>query len=184
MQQINLIDPRLLPPQRLLSGQRIASLALAGLLLVCGHWGIERAALARAMAASAPEPTVGAPAADSERALDELRERVAKREALRDLLASDRLPPDPAALLRALFDALPPTIWLTEVEVARERSVRIAGGALEVGALDPFAARLASIAALRGIPIHTLRLEPAAEGAGLRSWHFVLASKPASEATP
>jgi hypothetical protein len=188
MQQINLVDASLLPPLRLASGQRLAALCLAGAALVCGHWAIERAALARALAATgAEEPTDAAPAADAGDGLNELRERVAQRQALRDLLASDHLPNNPAALLRAVFDAMPPTLWLTEVDVARERTLRISGGALDVNALDRFAERLATIAALRGVPIHTLRLEPAEKPADAaepapRSWTFTLASRPAGSA--
>jgi hypothetical protein len=190
MQNINLVETRLLPPVQAVSGVRIASLSLVGALGVCGHWGVERAALARAMAAAnGAESAEAAPAVDVETGLTELRERVAQREALRDLLATDQLPRDPAALLRAVFDALPPTLWLTEVELARERTLRISGGTLDVAALNPFAERLAAIAALRGVPIQTLRLEPAeangdAAEAGPRSWNFVVAGKPASGGAP
>ena len=184
MQHINLVDGRLLPPLRVLSGMRLATLALAGAMLVFGHWGFERLALARAMAAAnaAEAPDANASTADGTDGLADLRERVAQREALRDLLAADHLPKQPELLLRAVIDALPPTLWLTEIDIARERAVRIGGGALDVGALDPFTERLAQVALLRGVPIHTLRLEPAeAQGAAqeappLRSWRFVLAS--------
>jgi hypothetical protein len=188
MQQINLLDASLLPPLRLVSGGRLATLCLAGAALVCGHWAIERASLARALAATGTEATTEPePVANTGDGLNELRERVAQREALRDLLASDHLPNNPAALLRAVFDAMPPTLWLTEVDVARERTLRISGGALEVSALDPFAERLAAIAALRGVPIHTLRLQPAEAQADAaepapRSWTFTLASRPAGSA--
>lgn len=187
MQHINLVDARLLPPRRLVSGQRLATLALTGALLVIGHWGFERLALSRAMAAAhaGAAPDADTPAADSNDGLDALRERVAQRAALRDLLAADGLPTQPALLLRAVIDALPPTVWLTEVEIARERALRISGGSLDVSALDPLAERLAQVAPLRGVPIHTLRLEPAdtqgeAQEHAPRSWRFVLGSGSAS----
>ncbi|KAB2872469.1 MAG: hypothetical protein F9K36_12545, partial [Burkholderiaceae bacterium] len=51
MQQINLIEARLLPPPRMVSGARLAGLTIAGALAVLGHWSYERIALARALAA-------------------------------------------------------------------------------------------------------------------------------------
>jgi hypothetical protein len=184
MQNINLVDARLLPPLRLVSGLRLATLAFAGALLVFGHWGFERLALARAMAAANAVDSNDANATntDGNDGLAELRERVAQREALRDLLAADQLPQQPAVLLRAVIEALPPTLWLTEVDIARERTLRISGGVLNVAVLDPFTERLAQVALLRGVPINTVRLEPAdAQGAAQetrvpRSWRFMLAS--------
>jgi Tfp pilus assembly protein PilN len=113
--------------------------------------------------------------------LADLRERVAQREALRDLLAADQLPQEPAALLRSVIDALPQTLWLTEVEVARERALRIAGGALDAAALNNFATALAQVPALRGVPVHTVRLEPAAKDSDAPGgWRFVLSSTSAT----
>jgi hypothetical protein len=188
MQQINLVDAGLLPPLRLISGARLAALCLAGAALVGGHWAVERAALARSLAAAGANETVdAAPDNQGNDGLNELRERVAQRSALRDLLEADHLPHNTAALLRAVFDALPPSLWLTDVELARERALRISGGTLDVGALDAFAHRLSAIAALRGVPIHTLRLEPAdaqdeTSEPRARRWNFVLASRPAGSA--
>jgi Tfp pilus assembly protein PilN len=185
MQDINLVEARLLPPLRVVSGLRLATMAVAGALLVLGHWGFERFALARAMAAAnaTEAPDTSASNAGGNDGLGELRERVAQREALRDLLAADHLPQHPAVLLRAVVEALPGSVWLTEIDIARERALRISGGALDVAALDPFTERLAQVALLRGVPISTLRLEPSqAEGEArerqhaLRSWQFTLAS--------
>jgi hypothetical protein len=184
MQNINLVEARLLPPLRVVSGLRLATLVLAGALLVFGHWGFERLALARSMAAAnaADSTDSNTTNTDGNDGLADLRERVAQREALRDLLAADQLPQQPAVLLLAVIEALPATLWLTEIDIARERTLRISGGALAVSALDPFTERLAQVALLRGVPINTVRLEPAdtqgeaQEARAPRSWRFTLAS--------
>lgn len=179
MQHINLVEARLLPPLRLLSGLRLATLIAAGALLVFGHWGFERVALSRALAmdSTAEQADTNHRSVAAKDGLADLRERVAQREALRDLLAADHLPQQPAALLRSVIDALPQTLWLTEVEVARERALRIAGGALDAAALNSFAAALAQVPSLRGMPVHTVRLEPAGkDGDAPAGWRFVLAS--------
>lgn len=203
MQQINLIEARLLPPPRMVSGARLAGLTIAGALAVLGHWSYERIALARALAAvpgadaaaqaAAPDTTEGV-AAETSDELAVRREQVAQREALRNLLAAEPLPEHPAALLQAVVAALPPTLWLTELELARERSLRIAGGALDAAALDQFAARLGRVDSLRGMPVATVRLEPIAPGAAAEGdetaprtrtghgWRFVLASRSAEDA--
>lgn len=184
MQHLNLIEARLLPPLRVVSGARLAGMVLAGAAIVLAHWGIERVALARALAtATATEAADGSASAEpgSDDTLAPLRERVAQRQALRDLLAADALPREPASLLQAVIDALPPTLWLTEIELARERALRIAGGALDAAAFDEFAARLNRVPPLRGAPVRTVRLEPGEReandeaGAALPAhWRFVL----------
>ena len=186
MQHINLIDPSLLPPQHVVSGSRLLSVALVGALLVFAHWSIERLALARALATAPTESTDGAtPTNKANEDLAQLREQLAQREALRDLLASDHLPQQPAALLGAVVDALPPTLWLTDVELARDRALRIGGGALDTAALDRFAAALANVADLRGVPVHTVRLEPMERNGQPHpsaGWRFMLANSAASTA--
>ncbi len=168
MQQLNLADPRLLPPQRVLSGARAIALFAAGLLLVTAHFGTERHRMAQALASagaetaenSNPEVAVADPASA-------LRTRIAQRQSLRDMLATtDTLPPDSAALLQAVIAALPESLWLTEIDITGARGVRIAGGTLDPSALNGFAERLSRIPLLRAIPIETVRVEPQDAAAG------------------
>jgi hypothetical protein len=185
MQQINLIEARLLPPLRLLSGARLAAALLIGVASVLGHGLSERLALQRALAAAvtAESADTAQPAGvDDAASLAPLRARLAQRQALRDLLAAEPMPQDPARVLQTVIDALPPALWLSEVEVAPERTLRIAGGVLEPAAFDEFAQRLSRAAALRGSPVRSLRLEPgeradgAAEAVLPVHWRFVLAT--------
>ena len=182
MQELNLIDPRLLPRRHLLSGARVLAVAVAGLLLAAVHYGVERQRLQDAMLAAGmtPQPEDATPPADDGDA--EMQARIAQRQALHDMLSkADRLPRDSASTLRAVIQALPETIWLTEVDMVGAQGVRIAGGATDPVALRGFAERLAQVDVLRGMPIETLRVEPEAvddggEGARRPAHRFVLAS--------
>ena len=167
MQQINLIDANLLPPlQRLQPGQLLAILGAAS-ALVLGHYGWERADLARELsAASAAAPLAEADAAAGAAAAASApdapqQSRLAQREALRDLLRSAvALPEGSPALITELLQTLPPQVWLTELEMGPQRSLRVSGGTLDSGAFGMLSAGLAEMAALRGLPLHTVRLTP------------------------
>jgi hypothetical protein len=197
MQQINLVDPRLLPPQRRLSGATLVALVAAATLAVATHYQAERlwtAQLASAVApadatAATPGPTAATPDAAAD-ATTVLVRQIAQREALRDLMLNQaEPPPDSAALIQDLVAALPETLWLTEIDIAGARALRISGGTLEPAALVTFADRLARIPALRSLPIETVRLEPLPDEQGdasptpARPAHrFVLASAAAPAA--
>lgn len=169
MQQLNLLDPALLPPLRLLSGARCLAIAALTLVAVGGHWVYEKNCLTWALrAAGVPDlaqaDAAAAAAASASAAGDgtlALQAQLARSEALRALLDhGDSLPPDSAALLRSVIAALPDSAWLTEVDISGARGLRIAGGMVEPGALAAYAQRLAAVAPLRGVPIETLRVEP------------------------
>lgn len=163
MQQINLLEPKLLPTPELVSGARILVVAVLGLLGVSLHLGIEQDRMARTMAAAqaAPPSEIG----ESLEALGQdgdpaLRVRLLQRQALRDVLAKHQaLPPDSASLMSQVMAVLPETLWLTEVDLVGLQGIRISGGALEPEALRQFAERLATIPTLKGAPVETLRLE-------------------------
>jgi hypothetical protein len=193
MQQINLVDPRLLPPQRTLSGATLVALVATATLAVTTHYLVERQWMTRLVAAAAPSTaTAAAPDANAGTpdATAALARQIAQREALRDLMVSRAEPPqDSASLIQDLVAALPETLWLTEIDIAGARALRISGGALEPAALITFADRLARIPALHSLPIETVRLEPLPDERGdagqppARPAHrFVLASAAAPAA--
>jgi|CXWL01.1.fsa_nt_gi hypothetical protein len=189
-QQINLIDAALLPAQqRLTPIALLATLGTAAALLVA-HFGWEQMALARALAvatANAPVAVEATPGAEPDSAPAD---RQARREALRDLLRRQVAVPEGSALLLGeIIRALPDALWLTELEIGTQRSLRISGGAADTAGFGQFTARLTLIPALQGLPITTLRLEPrpleggAADAAPLPPAQlFVLASGPAGPA--
>ncbi len=169
MQQLNLLDPSLLPPLRLLSGARCLVLAAVAVAAVGSHWGFEQSRLTQALRAAgvpvaAQADAAAATAAGASAANDgslALQAKLSRSEALRALLDhGDSLPPDSAALLRSVIAALPDSAWLTEVDISGARGLRIAGGMVEPGALAAYAQRLAAVAPLRGVPIETLRVDP------------------------
>lgn len=182
MQELNLIDPRLLPRQHLLSGARVLAVAAVGLTFAAVHYGVERQRLQDAMHAAGMTPQVEAAATPADDGDAAMQARIAQRQALLEMLSkADRLPRDSASTLRAVIQSLPETIWLTEVDVVGTQGVRIAGGATDPAALRGFADRLAHVESLRGMPIETLRVEPeggddTGEGARRAAHRFVLAS--------
>jgi len=181
MQQINLLDPSLLAAPRLLGSGALVGLVGAAALAVAGHWALEshwtRSALAAVVPPAPPAETAiaadaAASAADPAQALQA---RIAEREALRAVLVQQtQLPRAPAELIAQVIAALPQNMWLSEIDIAGTRNLRIAGGTLDPAALSTFAQALGGITALRGVPIESVRLEGAA----------VLASDPDSEGLP
>ena len=160
-QQLNLIDPKLLPvPARPPVAVLLALLTVAGLAVV-GHFGWERAQFNLALAHLG---TLQAPAAEEaapDPALQALQRQVERDELLRDGLArASDLPADSVGQLRQLTAALPHTLWLTEVELTGRNGLRIAGGAVDVTALTAYAARLSDITSLKGRPLQALTVEP------------------------
>ena len=192
-QQINLIDPSLQPPpQRLSPALLLVTLGL-GVSVVASHFVWEKMWLAHELAAataSAPvEQEAGADvsaSAPDTTALD----RLAQREALRDLLRQQVAMPDGSATLIAdILRVLPDQVWLTELELGAQRSLRISGGTLDTAGFGLLSTRLTSVAALQGIPLHTVRLQPqptqggdGEPAAAPQSQLFVLASTPAGVA--
>lgn len=183
MRNVNLLDARLLPREPVLRAD-IALAAFAALTLaVLGHGALEghlaqkalamaAAAQAGADAASAPGtapgagPATGAPAAAGSTAagaapgLPDLRSQLAQSEALLAALRGEKdMLQAPAATLRQVLAALPENMWLSEIDLAGARELRIAGGTLQPQALADFARRLGELRALQGLALHNLRLE-------------------------
>lgn len=193
MQNINLLDRRLLPAEPLVRAAPAIALLGACALVVLGHGLFEQQRLQRALAAVAEqtpaEAAVAPTGADPGSDVAQLRARLAIREALLAALKSETAQPaDPARTVRHVVAALPETMWLTEVELHGARDMRIAGGTLDPMALAEFARRLAASEALRGLGLQTLRLEPEAhmaasgEGPAAPATHlFTLASQSGSD---
>ncbi len=162
-QQINLIDPLLLPPTRRLTARRVVAAWAAGALLVLSHLAWERNALRQALVADTADAGEAPATPDLTLAAGDagLQRRITQREALRRMLQrSGPAMPNGAALLSQVMAALPESMWLTQIDIAGAQSIRIAGGATDPAALANFADRLARIPALRGVPIEAIRIEP------------------------
>jgi len=193
-QQINLIDASLLPARRRLGPVSLLATVGTAIALVLAHLGWEQVALARALA----QATADAPAATEDGSVAEpdaaTADRLARREALRDLLRRQLSVADGSALLLGeIIHALPDSLWLTELELGAQRALRISGGAADTEGFAQFATRLRLIPALQGLPISTVRLEPRPEDSAVASpgttplpasQLFVLASAPGASATP
>lgn len=158
---LNLIDPGLLPvptrpPVSVLLG--VLVLAVGGLGV---HYSWERTQFERTLAL----PGVTESGLEGEEHADPAHaqrlHRVVRDEALADALSGIiDLPRDSAARLRALTQALPDSLWLTEVELGGRSGLRIAGGTLDSAALAPYVARLGQIDGLQGLPLQVVSMEP------------------------
>jgi len=159
-QQLNLLDPGLLPPKPWLTLGPVAAVVALALGAVALHGLSARDALALALLA--PDATAEASAESAADAEIEALQRQVQRNAqlLATLADPTRQAPDSAAVLAAVVQALPPTVWLTEVELSAPARLRISGGTLDLQALPLLGARLAAIDALRGQPVSTVRVEP------------------------
>jgi hypothetical protein len=164
-QQINLLEPALLPKREWCTGRSV--LVTAGLLggAVVAHYSHENMALKRALASAAPAPSTAASTGTQGEPVDiQMRDsqlRLARSETLMKAVgALTDLPRDNARRMKTLFAAMPETVWLQEVEFSSERSVRIVGGATEPSALTGFSQRLGAAQAFHGLPLHVYALQP------------------------
>lgn len=162
-QQLNLIDPALLPPKRRLTAGPFALLLVLAWGAVLAHALAVRGdlALALQLETPAPEAAEAAEAAPAEARQQALQQQVEGQARLLATLGGEAGPQIAAAdLLAAVVQALPPTVWLAEVEWHAAGGLRVHGGTLDVQALTAFSQRLAAVPALAGLPIATVRLEP------------------------
>ena len=193
-QQINLLDPTLLPDRDWCNGRFIVGLGAVLALAIGGQWGYERWALTQVLASSAAagaEATAAATASiDAE--IAELNTQLAGGEALlRTAGGLVELPRDSATRIESLISAMPQNLWLDEVEFSANRRVRITGGVSNAAGLAAFSKRLGESSAYSGLPLRVVALEPresdgpeAADSAGQTrttplntvTYHFVLAS--------
>ena len=137
--QINLVDASLLPKRALIDGRAAAAIVGVALLGVAIHGGMESAQLRSALAAN-PALATTTSAADAASApvggLAAQTQQLQRNLALRDALAqAHSLPDDSARVLQQVMAALPDTLWLTEIDLRGNQSIRIAGGALDASAL-------------------------------------------------
>jgi len=159
-QQLNLLDPGLLPPRRRLTAARFALLLALACGAVLAHALAVRSELALALRLDAPAQEA-AEAAPADAELQALQQQVDRNARLLATLGDDRPAPAAAAeLLAAVVQALPPTVWLAELEWHAAGGLRVHGGTLDPQALSAFSQRLAAVPALAGLPIATVRLEP------------------------
>jgi hypothetical protein len=159
-QQLNLLDPGLLPPKRrLTAGPFVLLLALA-YGAVAAHALAVRGELALALQLDTPAPEA-VEAAPADAGLQALQQRVDGNERLLAALGGERpAPAAPGELLAAVVQALPQAVWLAELEWHAAGGLRVHGGTLDPQALTAFSHRLAAVPALAGLPIATVRLEP------------------------
>lgn len=186
--QINLVDASLLPKRALIDGRSGAAIVGVALLGVAIHGGMESAQLRSALAAN-PALATTTSAADAASApvgrLAAQTQQLQRNLALRDALTqAHSLPDDSARLLQQVMAALPDTLWLTEIDLRGNQSIRIAGGALDASALAGFSASLARIDALKGTPVLVLQLEPQVRADGASVDDSSDASASSSSAAP
>ena len=166
-QQINLIEPGLIPARDWCNGRVVVAATGALALAIAAHFAFEKQALTQVLAGSVAAPAEGTA---SDATLTQLQEGEGKLARSETLMRAARgladLPADNAARLETLISALPDSLWLQEVEFTRERGVRIVGGATDAAALGGFSRRLGSLAAFRGLPLHVYALEPRAADKG------------------
>ncbi len=175
-QQVNLIDPSLLRKPERLTRNNLLTLMGISTMVVAVHAAMEQVQMAREHSSLASSPVAqGAQAAGVAENTDastgqqlpphllRLQEQVTRGEALRSALAQNGdLPDDAGAVLKAVIEALPPTIWLTELQVLGDKSLLISGGTLERPALATFSKQLEVNPTLKGTPITKVELKPQA----------------------
>ena len=159
-QQINLIDISLRPVrQKLPPAALLATVAVASLLLTA-HFAWEKWALARELA-QAVAPVAAAELAHDGAAQNQRLARLAQREALRDLMRLQlSVAEGSATLIGDIIQAMPEDMWLTELEVGASGTLRLGGSSADSASFSRFTSRLEQIAALKSLPLHTVRLEP------------------------
>jgi MSHA biogenesis protein MshI len=173
-QQINLLEPSLLPQREWFTGRTIVITLTLATAALAAHWWAEHSAMRQLLASSstAPEaadPSASAPLDEVGQQLAQHQSRLARNELLMQAVAGlTDLPRNNAQRLRELVAALPETAWLQGVEFVGERGVRIVGGSTRAETLAGLAQRLNEIPAYRGVPLQVYALaqnEPEARSA-------------------
>lgn len=181
LQQVNLLNPALIPKRESFTARHIivwSAVALVGMAGL-GWWAAaetgklrrevaENAARLAADSAFALKPHLpGGAVAPTPQEIDALEKaRQAKksqleaRQGARDLLKRGLAGPDdgPSALLRRIASTLPEAAWLTEVRVAGER-IDVSGKSLDAAAIDAWVEQLRASGFLARKPMPTLRIE-------------------------
>lgn len=190
-QQINLLDPSLLPPRDWFTGHRIIGLATLLVLGILAHAAAETWAMKRLLASDAVAAAEAAPPSpEAAPAEDPTLIRVQRNRALLAAVNGlTDLPSDTAHRITALAAALPAAVWLREVEFSGQRSIRIAGGTLEPQALAALSERLGATEAFRDQPLRVFSLAPLpasdeASASAPPAFSFVLSSVDPTGANP
>lgn len=159
MQQINLLDRRLLPPPPDWLTRGVLSLAALGLLAMLAHLAVERTRLARVLSVPAEADLAETPASVE---INTLSARVAGLMALRQSVLGAGTGIDRAGrTLTGVAAALDKDMWLDEVELRADRSLRVTGRTLQAGGLPAFTARLQQQDSLRALPVTGMVVEVA-----------------------
>lgn len=163
-QQINLLDPALLPQRDWCTGRFILGMAAVLAVIVAGQWFYEQQAMARLLARSQAADT-GEHLSALDEEIAEMQTQLAHSEALlRTAGGLTELPKDNAARAQALFDAMPQNLWLDEVEFGANQRVRIRGGVSDAAGLATFSQRLGTAAAYSRLPLRVVALAPQEQG--------------------
>lgn len=158
MQSFNLLDRRLLPPPPDWLTLGALALAAAGVLATAAHAGVEQLRLNTLLAEPANAEGDTAPGAEPE--LRSLAQRVASLTALRHSMQSAGTGIEGAGVvLSGVASALAEDMWLDELELRADQSLRITGRTLQAASLAPFSARLQQQAALRALPVQGVSIE-------------------------
>lgn len=172
-QQINLLDRDLHTGRDWCSGRLVLAAAALSVLAVGSHAAWEQWQWHRILASSSgPEaaeassteesidPLTGEPIADPlSLAVQQAEARLAATERAQQALGKlVDAPQQTASRLQALIAALPESAWLTEVEFAGSRGMRISGRSLHSDDLARYAARLGNDPAFAGLPLRSLQL--------------------------
>lgn len=179
-QQINLLEPSLLPKREWCTGRVIVAVVGVLSIAVGAHYMHESAGIKRALASGSPAPSDAAASGENsdpiEAQLREGQSRLARGEMLMKAVAGlTDLPRDNARRLQVLIAAMPDTVWLQEVEFSGERGVRIVGGATPSTALAGFSQSLGATKEFQALPLHVYALAP-------RDVHDSTAAQPPSAA--
>jgi len=167
-QQINLIDPTLLPKVERFSSKTMLLLVAVATAVLGVHYAYERWQLNKTMASAKAQESSTAQANPEEPVttdpvIDGRRRAIVRDESLRDGLAKlTDLPIDNATLLASVIAALPNNLWLKEVDFISKGGLRIVGGAMSPVALADYADKLAHVPALSGLPVQVVTVEPEA----------------------
>lgn len=162
-QQINLIDGGAQGGRDWLNGLVLLAVSATACAAVAAHYGYEYRAWQQLLAIpSAPDEAAADPVAN-----DPLSLQLQLAEA--ELAGGERLqqavsllvdaPRNTAQRLASLVAAMPPSMWLKEVEFVGAQGLRISGAALRSEDLSAYSAKLSATPAFAGLPVHVLAVD-------------------------
>jgi Tfp pilus assembly protein PilN len=178
-QQINLLEPSLLPSREWVTGRRVLAVSAVFAVLMLGQYVYERAAMARLLQATASAAVADAeplPASELEPQIAAAEARVRQNEALIDAaVALAELPENNGPRLQRLFAALPESVWLQQLRFAGGGHVHLVGGAQKPADLVSLSEALGRTPGFERMPVRVFSLDQAradeedADGAASRT---------------